>query len=59
MRKLFLLSFVFFPVWMFAQGSYYDESKHYQFRSMENGPWQFKPDFTITLDKEKKFGLLK
>lgn len=45
MRKLFLLSFVFFPVWMFAQGSYYDESKHYQFRSMENGPWQFKPDF--------------
>lgn len=45
MRKLLLLSFIFFPVWLFAQGSYYDESKHYQFRSMENGPWKFKPEF--------------
>lgn len=45
MRKVLLFVIILFPVVGWGQGTYYDESKHYQFRSMEDGPWEFKPEF--------------
>lgn len=45
MKKILLFVIVLFPVVGWGQGTYYDESKHYQFRSMEDGPWEFKPEF--------------
>lgn len=43
MKKILIILF-FVPVIGWGQGAYYDESKHYQFRAMEDGPWEFKPE---------------
>lgn len=37
------LVFLLFAINVVAQKPQYDEAKHYQWRSMENGKWKFKP----------------